>query len=499
MLKKFPVLLVFLSVSLYSQSARLESLSHITLFSDPSLILITPVYMVDFPDLLQASFNNNANSNATEVVGVKKAGDLFYVGGSFNNVNNPNNLFNYYGSMGLENGCDNLNFLLSTLAVFLPDYFDINADDFNDISNTPHLLLGASFSENFSIGFDLFYGHQKTKYDFENSDITIKGRGYLDNYGLKASLKIGPFLPTVAVSVPKYKIDAEIDYSGPDTSFTSDSVYAESDVAYNLLGGLQYDGFFNQITVRIAADYFFSFVKYDDDLPEFFTHNIGGILGIKKDFDGNLSFAFQDRVDFNMYIEIDESEIGTDIYETKTKDNVLSQNFAFGFEKKVTNLKRLDGVLYRFSLYDTYYLEKNSTKLSGSPNDYEVSTRYTGNWGIPVGLLGFGLEKSRFNLDLFSSFELNPSDWQDGILTGPIVAGASVTFNFNKSISPAQSTSSIPNRQEPQHFTPDKEDALVPDKEDVLVPDKEDALVPDEEDTVVPDEEDTVVPDEEDL
>ena len=167
----------------------------------------------------------------------------------------------------------------------------------------------------------------------------------------------------------------------------------------------------------------------------------------------------------------------------------MAQNFAFGFEKKVTNLKRLDGVFYRFSIYDTYYLVKNSTKVSGGPNDYDVSSRYTGNWGIPVGLLGFGLDKGRFNLDLYSSFELNPSDWQDGILTGPIVAGASVTFNFNKSISTAQSTSSIPNRQEPQHFPPDKEEPTFPVEEERF-PDEEEQSVPDEEDTVVPDEED---------
>jgi len=498
MLKKIQIFLVFLSLSLYSQSARMESLSNITLFSDPSLILITPVYMVDFPNLLQASFNNNANSNATEVVGVKQIGDQFYIGGTFNNLNNPNNLFNYYASVGLENGGNNFNSFINSLTVGLPEDFEVSANDFNDISNTPHLLLGASLSENFSFAFDLFYGHQKIKYDFESTNIDIKGRAYLDNYGLKASFKIGPILPTFAVSVPKYKLDAEIKYSDTDTSIVHDSVYTESDVAYNLLGGLQYDGSFNQVSLRIVADYFFSFVNYDDDLPKYYTHNIGGILGIKKDFKGNLSFAFQDRVDFNMYIEKSELEILNVKIKTKTKENVLSQIFAFGFEKKATKLKRLDGVFFRFSLQDSYNLEKKSTEVSGGTNDYEVSSRYTGNWGVPSGLLGLGIEKDRFNLDLYSSFELNPSDWEDGILTGPIVAGASVTFNFNKSISTTQSNSNIPYRQEPQKFVPEAEDQLPPEAEDQLPPEAEDSFVPDAEDQLAPEAEDQLAPEAED-
>lgn len=421
--------------SVSAQSARIQGLAGSSLISDPSNLISAPSYIPTYKDVFQATFDNA--DAVTEIFANKSIGDMFSLGFYWDQQKLTSN---FYSTAGPLVGGDFVN--LTGLS-----------------QRVPHLVLGVDL-DNVKLGADLFFENATYRYSLEQNvidpsvdDVAVEEDGRVSNPGilLGAELEVGDMglLVNGGISFPNVKIE-EWD-NGEDESYVSlDSekglfftIAAQLnlellDIDWSVGAGIEYET--HQFVTTNGAD------SLSQATPALSLKNnyltVGILLGAMKELQNNLVLSVED----NFSINSDKTTSADSAYaeDPDISTVTLLHNLAFGIEKKLTNTKRLDNIALRFGM--NYDIETTILKAKGDGESLDTNVTETidlhderekdgTEWGPFEAVIGLGVEKGRFGLDVFmTSGIFNPSNWAFSATSGSpsALAGASVTFDFNK-------------------------------------------------------------------
>lgn len=432
-----------LAFSVSAQSARLQGLANISVIDDPSFVTSTPSDIFGVKDIFQATFTTS--TAADEIFAVKGIGDVLALGFYWDQDRIVSNFYSIVqGALG------------STTYSNLTDRYQ----------KVPHLLLGLELGD-INLGADLFFENARYKYSIETDtydtiidpqDYSEKGRVTNPGILLGADLEVGDMGLAVnaGVSFPNVKIELwdaveEKNYVATDSDkgifFMVNALLSLEllDLDWTIGAGIDYE-----------AHKFKTLANAADSTEEVFYEknsvlNINGLLGVSKELPNDLILGVEDAFTASNDITTpDDPDAGVGNRETKIV--TLTHNLSFGIEKRLTNLKRFDNIGLRFGINKPVVTTINKSEGEGNDSTTTLSlfkekTKDGTDWGDFSAVIGFGVEKGRFAFDVFMDSDLfNPSNWNYGILSGAPVAGATVTFDFNKkssrkAVTPAESYS----------------------------------------------------------
>jgi hypothetical protein len=405
---------------IFAQNARINSLGNCEIIDDIGVVGSLPVYMNDYPDVIQATAFKAAFG---QIVGIKSVGDMIRIGAIANQGGVLKS--NFYGR-----GADIVN------QVANPDL--PAAGGFPPI---PHLLFGINLPT-VKLGFDGFLEYASSKLQSETDVAGVKAtaetKGRIYNGGLVANALINlgdiSIMPLIGVGIPR--ISGLEETVAPNNTITTErssesGLFLRAGIQLGLpLAGLDWlvGGIYQMEKYQFASTTAAKTTKTPEYLANFFYGYIG--------FTGDILDKVLIVTRYGIDLGFDNTETTTILPPPDTTQTLVANftavnvknTFGLGLERPIENFLFFDALTPRAGLdlrvNRAIVKTDGVNSLTTTKTEAKARNPYS---TIVTPTFGLGVTKGRAAIDV----GINIGDW-GGVVSGPTVFIGTVTLDFGK-------------------------------------------------------------------
>lgn len=412
--------LVFASLSVEAQVARIDAMGGCDVIDDISLILGYPANIVDYKDQVQAT-----GGGALGLVFANKGiSDIFTI-----------------GIIGNHPGFLRSDFYTDAVSAVQDVQVGTNPPDLpTNLPRIPHLVLGLDF-DMVQLGVDIFGEFATSHFSTQASnddDIETSARVYNVGALLHAKIDFDGFVlsPIIGAGLPdayaKYEVIPQAGTGG-----TTDEVETEENLL--ILGGVETAFDLQDVAMTIGATYAYEkyqFIRNDETgvvtrTPEFADKNyfLDAYAGLSGTALTDLLWVIQ--YDFSMGWNLEKTETtGAAPIVTETKTYDRAHLLHAGLEKPVSNVWIFDQIFGRGGIAvqisdDFTVIEETGSGTNQFTEEVKTNTSNAVTSVFPT--VGLGLRKGGWTFDIVSRL----SNWT-GVVSGPPVVEGTLTLDFGK-------------------------------------------------------------------